>query len=141
MMAFALACGGGGAVAQSAATRVNAVREHRWIRPAKPAVLHWRTAMVLATAYVVNGRETMCETYTNRTASGTRAQVGTVAVDPKVFAFGTRFRIPGYGFARGRDTGGLIKGHRIDVAMISCEKAIAWGARRIVIAYLEAPTK
>lgn len=78
---------------------------------------------VLATAYCQRGR----------TATGTFVRHGTVAVDPDFIPLGTRLFIPGYGWGRARDTGGLIHGARIDVWMRSCTRAIKWGARRLTV--------
>ena len=78
---------------------------------------------VIATAYCLSGI----------TATGTHVQLGTVAVDPRVIALGSRVHVPGYGFARALDTGSAIKGNRIDVWFASCVRARAWGARRLTV--------
>lgn len=49
------------------------------------------------------------------TASGMRVRFGVVAVDPKVIKLGTHLWVSGYGYAIAADTGGLIKGMRIDL--------------------------
>jgi 3D (Asp-Asp-Asp) domain-containing protein len=51
----------------------------------------------------------------SRCANGMRAGKGVVAVDPRVIPLGTRLYIEGYGEAIAADTGGAIKGNRIDL--------------------------
>lgn len=50
-----------------------------------------------------------------KTASGKTARYGLVAVDPKVIPLGTKLYIEGYGEAVAADTGGAIKGNKIDL--------------------------
>jgi len=96
----------------------------------------WHHMTVIATQYVVNRAERFrCDTFTNRTASGSIARRGVVAIDTRLFHFGTRFKIPGYGFGIAADTGSAIIGQRLDLAVNSCREAFAWGSRRVVIAY------
>lgn len=52
---------------------------------------------------------------TGITASGMKAGYGVVAVDPKVIPLRSRIYIPGYGIAIAGDTGGAIKGNKIDL--------------------------
>jgi 3D (Asp-Asp-Asp) domain-containing protein len=63
------------------------------------------------------------------TASGIVASAGTVAADPKVFKFGTRLEIPGYGIGRVEDVGGAIKGRHIDLWFSTHREALKWGRR------------
>jgi 3D (Asp-Asp-Asp) domain-containing protein len=81
------------------------------------------TLTMVATAYVIRGA----------TATGTRTGRGTVAVDPAVVPLGTRLTIPGYGDAVASDTGGAIRGNRIDVWFPTVEDARAWGTRTVTI--------
>lgn len=69
------------------------------------------------------------------TASGRPAGHGVVAVDPRVIPLGTRLYIPGYGRAVAGDTGGAIRGHRIDLGFDSSAAAYQFG-RRAVTVYL-----
>jgi len=52
---------------------------------------------------------------TGRTATGRRATYGVVAVDPRVIPLGSLLYVEGYGMALACDTGGAIKGNRIDL--------------------------
>jgi len=62
---------------------------------------------------------------------------GTIAVDPKVIPLGTRLYVDGYGEGVAVDTGGLIKGARIDVFMETRDEAILWGKRPVEVKILE----
>lgn len=66
------------------------------------------------------------------------ANLSTIAVDPSVIPLGTKVYIPGYGYAICSDTGGSIKGNKIDLYMNSIEECFRWGRRTVtlhVIAY------
>ena len=54
-----------------------------------------------------------------RTRTGLLGGYGVVAVDPKFIPMGTRLFIEGYGYAVAADTGGAIKGNRIDLGIDS----------------------
>ena len=71
------------------------------------------------------------------TASGMVAQRGVVAVDPRVIPLGTRLYIPGYGDAVAGDTGGAIKGHKIDLCMESYNEAMQFGRRSVTVYILQ----
>jgi len=95
----------------------------------------WPKMILAVTAYVTNASAHGCTINAGRTATGTIADVGTVAIDPHLFPMGTRFYVPGYGYGVGTDTGGAIHGRHIDVAMRSCSSAIAWGRRNIIVSF------
>ena len=71
------------------------------------------------------------------TASGTRARVGAVAVDPNFIPLGTRLYIEGYGYATAEDTGGAVKGNIIDLYMNSNSEAYNWGRRPVQVTILD----
>lgn len=71
------------------------------------------------------------------TASGAVAAHGTVAADPKVFKFGARLSIPGYGIGRVEDVGGAIRGRHIDIWFPSHAEAIKWGRRWLKVEVVE----
>ena len=70
------------------------------------------------------------------TASGTRARVGEIAVDPRVIPLGTNVYIEGVGARRAEDTGGNIKGNTIDIYMNTLSECRQWGVRYVTI-YIE----
>ncbi len=80
-----------------------------------------------ATAYSAGGT----------TASGLPAQWGVVAVDPKVIPLGTKVYVETadgkyiYGTAIAADTGGAIKGNKIDICVNTRKEAYAFGRRTV----------
>jgi 3D (Asp-Asp-Asp) domain-containing protein len=76
---------------------------------------------------------------TFRTATGRRAAYGVVAVDPRVIPLGTLVFVEGYGFAIAADTGGAIKGNKIDVCIESYREAIQWGRRDVKVHIFKSP--
>jgi len=91
-----------------------------------------RSLTMVATAYAA---------YTggagNRTATGTGVYKGIVAVDPRVIPLGTRLYIDGYGEAVAADTGGAIKGNRIDLGFASAGECYQWGRRTVSVRVLD----
>ena len=69
------------------------------------------------------------------TFTGTRARRGVAAVDPEVIPLGLALFVPGYGYARAEDTGGAIKGYRIDLYFEKREEALRWGRRKVVVQF------
>ena len=82
-----------------------------------------RSMTVVATGYALPGQ----------TASGRAVGWGAVAVDPSVIPMGSRLSIPGYGLGVAADTGGAIRGARIDLWFPSVAQAHAWGSRVVTI--------
>lgn len=86
-----------------------------------------RALDITATAYnEADGMTPGVMTYT-----GMRVRRGVVAVDPQVIPLGTRLYVEGYGPAIAADTGGAIKGSRIDLYMESLTEARAFGVRPV----------
>ncbi|MBQ6907576.1 MAG: G5 domain-containing protein [Clostridia bacterium] len=77
------------------------------------------------------------------TASGMKARYGAVAVDPRVIPLGSRLYIEAadgswiYGTAVAADTGGAIKGNKIDLYVESSADAIRFGRRTAKVYILE----
>ena len=72
-----------------------------------------------------------------------RAQRGVVAVDPRVIPLGTRLYIETadgsyiYGNAVAGDTGGAIKGNKIDLFMNSYSECMQFGRRTVNVYILD----
>ena len=75
--------------------------------------------------------------WVGQTASGMKPQVGVVAVDPKVIPLGTKLYVEGYGEAIAGDTGGLIKGNKIDLFMDTREECIEFGRQVVRVRIVE----
>ena len=60
-----------------------------------------------------------------------------IAVDPSVIPLGTKVYVEGYGYAIAGDTGGSIKGNKIDVFFPTKAEAFRWGCRKVKIKILE----
>jgi 3D (Asp-Asp-Asp) domain-containing protein len=82
-----------------------------------------------------------CNGCSGRTATGfdLRANPGAkvIAVDPRVIPLGTKVYVEGYGYAVAADTGGAIKGHKIDVFFPTKADAFRWGVRKVKIKILQ----
>lgn len=87
---------------------------------------------MIATAYTAN-----CVGCSGITAIGRVAGHGIVAVDPRVIPLGTHLFIPGYGHALAGDTGGAIRGNRIDLGFNSYGAAMSFGRRPITVYVLK----
>ena len=76
-----------------------------------------------------------------KTASGVKATSNhTIAVDPKVIPLGTQVKI-GKTIYTAEDTGGGIKGHKIDIFFDSHSEALDFGVQRDVKVYKVNPPK
>ncbi|MGJ7909620.1 3D domain-containing protein [Neobacillus sp. LXY-1] len=87
---------------------------------------------VKATAYTAS-----CEGCSGVTATGVdikeNPEAKVIAVDPKVIPLGSTVYVEGYGQAIAADTGGAIKGNRIDVFIPSEEDAMEWGKKEVTV--------
>ena len=71
------------------------------------------------------------------TAGGNPMRRGLVATDPRIIPMGTRLYIEGYGYAIADDTGGAIRGHKIDLAVDTLAEAYQIGRRQMTVYILE----
>ena len=80
------------------------------------------------THYCCEKRKHICGTGDGITASGIPVEPGLVAVDPKVIPLGSTVIINGQDYYAA-DTGGAIKGNRIDIAVATHEEAEKCGVK------------
>ncbi|MGM0776273.1 MAG: LysM peptidoglycan-binding domain-containing protein [Bacillota bacterium] len=89
-----------------------------------------------ATAYTAN-----CEGCSGITATGINLKENpdqkVISVDPNVIPLGTKVHVEGYGDAVAGDTGGAIKGNKIDIFMPSQEDAINFGRKTVKVTILD----
>jgi uncharacterized protein YabE (DUF348 family) len=77
---------------------------------------YWRKIRMLATSYSAStAGVSPSSNWYGRTATGARMREGIVAVDPRLISLGTEVYVPRYGVGLAADTGGAIKGKRIDL--------------------------
>jgi 3D (Asp-Asp-Asp) domain-containing protein len=97
-----------------------------WLVPA-PAKPRHRTMTMRATAYTGHGR----------TASGKRVRPGMVAADPRVLPLGTKVRLKNAGQYSGvyrvEDTGGRIRGRKLDIYIPSRSAAKQFGRQSVQV--------
>lgn len=60
-----------------------------------------------------------------------------IAVDPSIIPLGTKVWVEGYGYAIAGDTGGAIKGNKIDILMQTKQQAYSWGRKKVRIKVLD----
>lgn len=91
---------------------------------------------VSASAFTAN-----CNGCSGKTSTGINLKqnpdLKVIAVDPNVIKLGTKVYVEGYGYAIAGDTGGSIKGNKIDVFFPSQTDAFKWGRKDVVIKILE----
>ncbi|TQR30258.1 LysM peptidoglycan-binding domain-containing protein [Lysinibacillus sphaericus] len=94
-----------------------------------------KTLTMRATAYTA-----YCEGCSGVTANGTdirsNPNLKVIAVDPRVIPLGTRVWVEGYGEAIAADTGGAIKGNKIDVFIPTEGQARQWGVKHVTVKIL-----
>jgi uncharacterized protein YabE (DUF348 family)/3D (Asp-Asp-Asp) domain-containing protein len=77
---------------------------------------YWRVVRMLATSYSAGTAGTpKTSSWYGRTATGMQMRHGIVAVDPRVINLRSQVYVPDYGIGIAGDTGGAIKGRRIDL--------------------------
>lgn len=88
----------------------------RQLETPEGTVEYWRVIRMLATSYSASTAGVpKTNPYYGRTRTGLPMRRGIVAVDPRVIPLLTRVYVPGYGVGLAADTGGAIRGRRIDL--------------------------
>lgn len=91
---------------------------------------------VSASAFTAN-----CNGCSGITATGinlkSNPDMKVIAVDSSVIKLGTKVHVEGYGYAIAGDTGGSIKGNKIDVFFPTKAEAYKWGRKDVKIKILE----
>lgn len=91
---------------------------------------------VEATAYTAK-----CDGCSGITATGVNLldnpNMKVIAVDPSVIPLGTRVHVEGYGEAVAADTGGAIKGNKIDIHVPTKQEAYNWGRKTVEVTILD----
>ncbi|MBU5266663.1 3D domain-containing protein [Virgibacillus proomii] len=95
-----------------------------------------KTFSVTATAYTAS-----CDGCSGITATGVNLNENpdakVIAVDPSVIPLGSKVYVEGYGHATAADTGGAIKGNKIDVFLPTKGEATNWGVRTVNVTIVE----
>ncbi|MGE7023089.1 3D domain-containing protein [Solibacillus cecembensis] len=95
-----------------------------------------KTLNVEASAFTAN-----CSGCAGKTAYGINLKenpdIKLIAVDPKVIPLGTKVWVEGYGIAIAGDTGGSIKGNKIDIFVKTKTIAYNWGRKTVEIKILK----
>lgn len=95
-----------------------------------------KTLTVQASAFTPN-----CDGCSGKTAYGIdlkkNPDIKLIAVDPKVIPLGTKVWVEGYGIAIAGDTGGSIKGNKIDILVQTKQQAYNWGRKNVEIKILK----
>src|SRR5699024_8114807 len=95
-----------------------------------------KTYTMTATAYTAN-----CSGCSGITATGidlnANPNMKVIAVDPSVIPLGTKVWVEGYGEAIAGDTGGAIKGNRIDIHVPTKAEALNYGHQTVTVKILD----
>ena len=95
-----------------------------------------RTVTVEATAYTAN-----CSGCSGVTATGIDLKANPnakiISVDPSIIPLGSKVWVEGYGEAIAADTGGAIKGNRVDIFIADKNEANQWGRRTVTLKILK----
>jgi 3D (Asp-Asp-Asp) domain-containing protein/LysM repeat protein len=120
-------------VASAASTSNTSSEESAPVAPVPPTSnTSSKEITMKATAYTAS-----CEGCSGTTATGINLKENpnekVIAVDPSVIPLGSKVYVEGYGEAVAGDTGGAIKGNRIDIFIPSEHDAINFGVKQVKV--------
>ena len=96
-----------------------------------------------ATAYASGSKDN--DQWADKTYSGTKIRPGVIAVDPSVIPLGSQVYLEypdGHGaYAIAEDTGGAIKGNRIDVVKSTEHEASDFGVQKVKVYVVKSPSE
>ena len=104
--------------------------------PITPNTPSGNSLTVSTTGYSSDGADGMTPGHITATGIDLWVNPMCVAVDPSVIPLGSMVEVPGYGIAIAGDTGGAIKGHKVDLHFKTTKEAINWGRRTVTIKVL-----
>jgi 3D (Asp-Asp-Asp) domain-containing protein len=116
--------------------------EQQVAKPASNAPKEFKQELnIKATAYAPGPHDN--DQWGNKTRLGTQIRPGVIAVDPSIIPLGSRVYIQypdGHGeYAVAEDTGGAIKGNRIDIAKWTVNEAQDFGIQHVKVFVVSSP--
>lgn len=103
--------------------------------PSRGKADNYKTLYMEATAYTA-----YCTGCSGTTTTGINLRANpdlkVIAVDPSIIPLGTKVHVDGYGYAIAGDTGGAIKGHKIDIFIPTKAAANQWGRKTVKVTVL-----
>ena len=101
----------------------------------KPVASAEKELIMSSTAYTAS-----CANCSGITATGINLKANpnqkVISVDPNVIPLGSRVWVEGYGEAIAGDTGGAVKGNKIDIFIPSKQEALNWGRKTVKVKIL-----
>lgn len=123
-------------VIENPVDKIVAVGTKKLTQPVSRGQATGKEFIVRSTAYTAT-----CNGCSGRTATGidlrANPNIKVIAVDPSIIPLGTKVYVEGYGYAIAADTGGSIKGYKIDVFFSSKSDAYRWGVRNVKVKILK----
>ena len=104
--------------------------------PIMPDTPSGNSLTVSTTGYSSDGADGMTPGHITATGIDLWVNPMCLAVDPSVIPLGSMVEVAGYGIAIAGDTGGAIKGYKVDLHFKTTKEAMNWGRRTVTIKVL-----